>query len=114
MRRPLQLSLFAVVLLGLIGGTLAFFVAQKSVTLTVDGQSREVGTYAATVGDVLDEVGLEPTAHDVVLPSAGQAVGDPAWSVSSRRESPPGSSPPRLVGHDTITNTVRVAMLHSE
>jgi resuscitation-promoting factor RpfB len=75
-RRPLQLSLFAVVLLGLIGGTLAFFVAQKSVTLTVDGQSRQVGTYAATVGEVLDEVGLEPASHDVVLPSANQAVSD--------------------------------------
>jgi len=75
-RRSLQLSLFAVVLLGLIGGTLAFFLAQKSVTLTVDGQSRQVGTYAATVGEVLDEAGLKPAAHDVVLPSAGQAVSD--------------------------------------
>ena len=76
MRRSLQLSLFAVVLLGLIGGTLAFFLAQKSVTLTVDGQTRQVGTYAATVGEVLDEAGLKPAAHDVVLPSAGQAVSD--------------------------------------
>jgi resuscitation-promoting factor RpfB len=75
-RRSLQLSLFAVVLLGLIGGTLAFFLAQKSVTLTVDGQSRQVGTYAATVGEVLDEAGLKPAAHDVVLPSAGQAIAD--------------------------------------
>ena len=51
MRRSLQLSLFAVVLLGLIGGTLAFFVAQKSVTLNVDGQVRHVGTYADTVAE---------------------------------------------------------------
>ncbi|TFV90702.1 resuscitation-promoting factor [Blastococcus sp. CT_GayMR16] len=76
MRRSLQLSLFAVVLLGLIGGTLAFFVAQKSVTLTVDGQVRHVGTYADTVGDVLEDEGLEPAAHDVLLPSAGDAVRD--------------------------------------
>jgi resuscitation-promoting factor RpfB len=75
-RRSLQLSLFAVVLLGLIGGTLAYFVAQKSVTLTVDGQVREVGTYASTVGDVLEEEGLEPAAHDVVLPDAGQPLAD--------------------------------------
>jgi uncharacterized protein YabE (DUF348 family) len=75
-RRSLQLGLFAVVLLGLIGGTLAFLVAQKSVTLTVDGQVRTVGTYAATVGEVLDEEGLEPAAHDVLLPAAGQAVAD--------------------------------------
>jgi uncharacterized protein YabE (DUF348 family) len=75
-RRSLQLSLFAVVLLGLIGGTLAFFLAQKSVTLTVDGQAREVGTYAGTVGELLDEAGLEPAAHDVVLPAPAQAVAD--------------------------------------
>jgi resuscitation-promoting factor RpfB len=75
-RRSLQLSLFAVVLLGLIGGTLAYFVAQKSVTLTVDGQVRTVGTYAETVGEVLDEEGLEPAAHDVVLPAADQVVAD--------------------------------------
>jgi resuscitation-promoting factor RpfB len=75
-RRSLQLSLFAVVLVGLIGGTLAFFLAEKSVTLTVDGQVREVGTYAATVGEVLDEEGLETASHDVVLPDAGQALGN--------------------------------------
>jgi uncharacterized protein YabE (DUF348 family) len=75
-RRSLQLSLFAVVLLGLIGGTLAFFLAQKSVTLTVDGQARDVGTYAGTVGELLDEAGLEPAAHDVVLPAPAQAVAD--------------------------------------
>ena len=55
--------------LGLVGGTLAFFVAQKSVTLTVDGQVRHVGTYADTVGEVLDDEGLEPAAHDVLLPA---------------------------------------------
>jgi resuscitation-promoting factor RpfB len=75
-RRSLQLSLFAVVLVGLIGATLAFFLAEKSVTLTVDGQVREVGTYAATVGEVLDEEGLETASHDVVLPDAGRALGD--------------------------------------
>jgi uncharacterized protein YabE (DUF348 family) len=75
-RRSLQLSLFAVVLLGLIGGTMAFFLAQKSVTLTVDGQARQVGTYAGTVGEVLEEEGLEPASHDVVLPAVEQAVAD--------------------------------------
>ncbi|MGY1802611.1 ubiquitin-like domain-containing protein [Blastococcus sp. SYSU D00922] len=75
-RRSLQLSLFAVVLLGLIGGTLAYFVAQKSVTLTVDGQPRTVGTYAGTVAEVLDEEGLEVAAHDVVLPAPGQELAD--------------------------------------
>ena len=76
MRRSLQLSLFAVVLLGLVGGSLAFFLAQKSVTLTVDGQVQTVGTYASTVAEVLDEEGLEPAEHDVLLPQAEQALAD--------------------------------------
>ncbi len=76
MRRSLQLSLFALVLLGLVGGTLAFYLAQKAVTVTVDGQARTVGTYADTVGELLEEEGLEPAAHDVVLPAAHQSIDD--------------------------------------
>ena len=84
MRRSLQLSLFAVILLGLIGGTLAYFVAQKSVTLTVDGQSRTVGTYAGTVAEILDEEGLEPAAHDVLLPAPAQEIADGDTVVFNR------------------------------
>jgi resuscitation-promoting factor RpfB len=83
-RRSLQLSLFAVILLGLIGGTLAYVVAQKSVTLTVDGQARTVGTYAGTVAEVLDEEGLEPAAHDVLLPAAAQEISDGDTVVFNR------------------------------
>jgi resuscitation-promoting factor RpfB len=75
-RRSLQLSLFALVLLGLLGGTLAYALAQKSVTVTVDGQVRHVGTYAGTVGEVLEEEGLEPASHDVVLPATQQTLAD--------------------------------------
>lgn len=84
MRRSLRLSLFALVLLGLVGGTLAFFVAQKSVVLTVDGQAQRIGTYADTVAEVLDEEGLEPAAHDVLLPAADQAIADGDTIVLTR------------------------------
>ena len=84
MRRSLQLSLYALVLVGLVGGTLAFFVAQKSVTITVDGQAHHVGTYADTVGEVLEEEGLQPASHDVVLPAAHQQVTDGATVVLNR------------------------------
>ena len=84
MRRSLQLSLFAVVLIGLVGGSLAFFLAQKSVTLTVDGQVQTVGTYASTVAEMLDEEGLEPAEHDVLLPHAEQALADGDAVVLSR------------------------------
>jgi uncharacterized protein YabE (DUF348 family) len=83
-RRSIQLSLFAVVLAGLVGGSLAFFLAQKSVKLTVDGQLRTVGTYASTVGDVLDEEGLQPATHDVVLPAPDQQIADGDAVVISR------------------------------
>ena len=84
MRSSLQLSLFAVVLLGLVGGSLAFFLAQKSVTLTVDGQMQTVGTYASTVAEMLDEEGLEPGEHDVLLPRAEQPLADGDDVVFSR------------------------------
>jgi uncharacterized protein YabE (DUF348 family) len=83
-RRSLQLSLFALVLVGLVGGSLAFFLARKSVTITVDGRAHHVGTYADTVGEVLEEEGLRPASHDVVLPAAGQAVTDGATVVLNR------------------------------
>jgi uncharacterized protein YabE (DUF348 family) len=83
-RRSLQLSLFALVLVGLVGGVLAYFLAQKTVTLTVDGQVRHVSTYADTVGEVLDQAGLQTTSHDVVLPAPAQPVGDGGAIVVNR------------------------------
>ncbi|MGY1771729.1 ubiquitin-like domain-containing protein [Blastococcus sp. SYSU D00813] len=84
MPRPLKFSLFALVLLGLVGGSVAFYVAQKSVTLTVDGQAQEVRTYADTVAEVLEEEGLEPRSHDVVLPEPGASVADGDTVVLNR------------------------------
>ena len=84
MRRSLRVSLFALVLLGLVGGCAAYFVAQKTLTLTVDGQSRSVHTYAGTTGEVLADEGLTPAAHDVVLPSTSAEVGDGDTIVLNR------------------------------
>jgi uncharacterized protein YabE (DUF348 family) len=83
-RRSLRLSLFTLVLLGLMGGSLAFFLAQKSVTVTVDGQARQVGTYADTVGEVLEAEGLELASHDVVLPALHQEITDGGTVVLNR------------------------------
>jgi uncharacterized protein YabE (DUF348 family) len=83
-RRSLQLALFAVVLVGLVGGSVAYYLAQKSLTLTVDGQARSVSTYAGTVGEVLEEEGLRPAAHDVVLPAEDAAVSDGDTVVLNR------------------------------
>ncbi|WP_308010429.1 ubiquitin-like domain-containing protein [Blastococcus sp. LR1] len=107
MRRSLQLSLFALVLVGLVGGTLAFFIAQKSVTLTVDGQTRDVGTYADTVGDVLEDEGLTLTAHDVVLPSPDSPVGDGDAVVLNRAR-------PLNLTIDGVSREVQVTALSVE
>lgn len=84
MRRPLQLSLFAVVLVGLVGGLVAWFMAQKSLTLTIDGQSRTVHTYAGTVSEVLQDQGLKTASHDVVLPAPDATVSDGDTVVVNR------------------------------
>ncbi|TFV53011.1 resuscitation-promoting factor [Blastococcus sp. TF02A-35] len=107
MRRSLQLSLFALVLVGLVGGTLAFFIAQKSVTLTVDGQTRDVGTYADTVGDVLEDEGLTLTAHDVVLPAPDAPLGDGDAVVLNRAR-------PLSLTIDGVTREVQVTALSVE
>jgi uncharacterized protein YabE (DUF348 family) len=83
-RRSLQLSLFAVVLLGLVGGLVAYFLAQKSLTLTVDGRSRTVSTYADTVSEMLEDQGLTTASHDVVLPGPGAPVSDGDTVVVNR------------------------------
>jgi uncharacterized protein YabE (DUF348 family) len=83
-RRSLKSSLFVLVLLGLVGGSAAYFLAQKTVTVTVDGQAHEVRTYAATAGEVLADEGLRPASHDVVLPDPDTSVGDGDTIVVNR------------------------------
>lgn len=107
MRRSLQLSLFTLVLVGLVGATLAFFLAQKAVTVTVDGQPRDVGTYADTVGELLEEEGLEPAAHDVVFPAVDQEVGDGDTVVLNRAR-------PLELTVDGVTREVYVTALSVE
>jgi len=83
-RRSLKSCLFALVLLGLVAGTAAYFLAEKSLTLTVDGQSRTVTTYAGTAAEVLADEGLVPAAHDVVLPALDADVSDGDTIVVNR------------------------------
>jgi len=83
-RRSLKSSLFVLVLLGLVGGSAAYFLAQKTVTISVDGQSSQVRTYAATAGEVLADEGLQPASHDVVLPDLGADVDDGDTIVLNR------------------------------
>jgi resuscitation-promoting factor RpfB len=72
----------------------------QTVTLTVDGESREVETLVSTVGNLLVEQGIELGPADVVLPIAG-AVVEGAADIVVRR-----------VGHDEVVE--KVALPHEE
>ncbi len=75
-RRPAVLAFQAAVLTTLVGGTTAFVALDKTVTLSVDGQEREVRSFARTVDGVLDREGIEVGPHDVVVPAPGSELED--------------------------------------
>lgn len=73
----LPVLLRSAVVIGLVVGTTAFVTSDKTVTVSVDGQTRQVSSFASTVGDLLADEGLSvDTAHDLVTPSPGQRLRD--------------------------------------
>jgi uncharacterized protein YabE (DUF348 family) len=74
--RPLILVLATVVVLAVAGTTWGYTALSKSVTLSLDGKSQEVTAFGGTVGDVLDDAGVEVTDRDVVAPSVDETVDD--------------------------------------
>jgi uncharacterized protein YabE (DUF348 family) len=83
-RHPLRIGLFALVLFGLVAGSVAWLSMDKSVTLTVDGEARAVKTYASTVGGVLDDEKITVGAHDTLAPSRDAKITDGAEIVLRR------------------------------
>jgi uncharacterized protein YabE (DUF348 family) len=76
-RRLPVLLLQASVVLGLVAGTTAFVTHDKTVTVSVDGQSREVRSFAGTVGDLLEGEGIAvDLEHDFVTPTPSQGLRD--------------------------------------
>jgi len=66
----------ASILVSLIGGGAAAIAMNKSVTVDVDGEAHEVNTYAGTVGELLDDEGLNVGSHDALSPSPAASVDD--------------------------------------
>jgi len=75
-RRSTLVILAAAIALVLAGAGLAYRQISKTVTLSVDGRTHQVHTFASTVGDVLAAQGLRLDSHDVVAPGAGSRVQD--------------------------------------
>ena len=83
-RHPLRIGLFALVLFGLVAGSVAWLSMDKSVTLTVDGEARAVKTYASTVGGVLDDQNITVGNHDTLAPGRDARISDGAEIVLRR------------------------------
>lgn len=56
------------------GGTSAFVIQDKGVTLDVEGSRRTLHTYADDVGELLAQQGVTLGAHDTVAPAPGRPL----------------------------------------
>ena len=74
-RKPLLIGVAAAVALITAGaGTVAALT--KSVTITVDGQQRQITTLAGTVDGALSAAGISVADHDTLAPSKGADIAD--------------------------------------
>jgi uncharacterized protein YabE (DUF348 family) len=74
--RAALVALATTVILAVAGTTWGYAALNTSVTLSLDGQDRQVTVLGDTVGDVLESEGIEVGAHDLVAPSLDEQVDD--------------------------------------
>lgn len=74
----------AAIMVSLTGGGAAALAMNKSVTVEVDGQERRVNTWAGTVGEVLEDEGLDAGSHDSLSPSPNANINDGGKIVLQR------------------------------
>jgi uncharacterized protein YabE (DUF348 family) len=67
---------YGLVLSGLVAGTVAWTLVDKTVTIRLDGQDRTVDTVARTVSGALDDAGIDVDRHDVVAPAVDTVIKD--------------------------------------
>jgi resuscitation-promoting factor RpfB len=66
----------ALLVLGLAAGGVAFSIARKTVTVSVDGSTKQVTTFGDTVADVLNKEHIDVGAHDAVAPAPSASISD--------------------------------------
>ena len=76
MRKIIPVVAAGATALALAGTTFGYANLNKSITLSVDGQTTEVRTSADTVGALLRSRGIEVNGHDVVAPNLDAKVDD--------------------------------------
>ncbi|MDZ5622130.1 transglycosylase family protein [Nocardioides bizhenqiangii] len=74
--RVALIATIAVVVLAVSGATFGYRAMTTPVTLSVDGEERQVRASGDTVGDVLEDEGIELTSHDVVQPDVDEEISD--------------------------------------
>jgi uncharacterized protein YabE (DUF348 family) len=74
-RIPILIAV-VVLVVGVVATTVVYATAKKSVVISVDGQERKVSTFADTVGDVLDDEGIDLGEHDAVAPDTETSLDD--------------------------------------
>lgn len=84
MHRTVKYGLYAVVLTGVVGATVAWTHIDKTIHLKVDGQGQAVHTTAATVRGTLTAAGFNAGPHDIVAPAAAAKVHDGSTVVLKR------------------------------
>ncbi|MFF5899433.1 ubiquitin-like domain-containing protein [Streptomyces argenteolus] len=83
----------ALVLAVLAGGTAAFLAQDKAVSVSVDGSSRTLHTFADDVGELLDAEGVRVGTRDTVAPAPGTGLDDGDEIVVLRERPGPGPAP---------------------
>lgn len=74
MRRSMKYGLYAVVLAGVVGATVAWANVDKTITLRVDGEVQKIHTVAGNVRGVLEVARYPVGQHDVVAPDLNARV----------------------------------------
>lgn len=70
------IALVAVAVLAVGGSTWGYQAMANDVTMTVDGEERQISSHADTVGEVLEEEGIEVGQHDRVAPDEDTELSD--------------------------------------
>lgn len=73
-RRVVRLGVLGAVAVVLVTGSVAVARAHKTVTIDVDGEVVQVGTFAGSVERLLEDRGIEIGTRDVVAPDLGAAL----------------------------------------
>ena len=73
---PLGKAVRGLVVLALVGAATAFVAFDKTIELSVDGQTRQVHSFAGTVAAVLADNGVSTGGHDQISPAPGSTASD--------------------------------------